>query len=355
MNKPNKMDNFGQSGEGASTDRSQQAAVNTVAMPDGGLGGAVLPKLDVSILVVSYNTRAMTLECLASVFAETRHCEFEVLVVDNLSSDGSCGAIREAFPNVVLVEPGENLGFAKANNLAGKQARGRYILLLNPDTVVLDQAIDRLVEFADSQGGMGIFGGRTLYADGSLNHASCWGRPTLWSSLCLATGLSVLGRFWNGFDPETMRRWRRDSTRHVDIISGCFLLVPRELWESLEGFDPEFTMYGEDFDLCLRARKSGVRCLVYPGAKIVHYGSASESVKADQLVRQMRARVQLFRKHWPRTSSMLGESLLRLRVFSRGYADRLPLGNLKGRKDAAQAWREAWRRRGEWLRPRAGG
>ncbi len=307
------------------------------------------PTPDVSVLIISYNTKDLTIACLESLYAETALARFEVIVVDNASSDGSARAIGERFPDVRLVEPGANLGFAKANNLAAKSARGRYLLLLNPDTVVLHGAVDTLVAFAEELKAPAIVGGRTLHADGTLNHASCWGRPTLWSTLCYAFGLSVLGRYHVLFDPETMRTWKRDSVREVDIISGCLLLIPRTLWDALGGFDPAFDMYAEDFDLCLRARDMGVRCVLCPEGEIIHYGSASECVKADQLVRQMKAKTRLMRKHWGRLSSALGGVLLRMRVATRGYVGVIPFAANERRTGAAQAWREAWHRRREWL------
>ncbi len=306
---------------------------------------------DVSIVIISYNTKELTIACLGSLYAETQSTSFEVIVVDNASSDGSAQAIRAAFPDLQLIEPGANLGFAKANNLAAESARGRYLLLLNPDTVVLDRAVDTLVAFAEELPEPGIVGGRTLHADGTLNHTSCWGRPTLWSALCSAFGLSTFGRYHALFDPETMRTWKRDSVRWVDIISGCFLLIQRTLWDSLGGFDPAFDMYAEDFDLCLRARGKGVRCVLCPEAQIIHYGSASETVKADQLVRQMKAKTRLMRKHWNPLSAVLGGILLRLRVATRGYLAAFPLVANERRKSAALAWREAWYRRREWLEP----
>lgn len=309
---------------------------------------AAVDAIDVSILVVSYNTRELTLECLRSTMAETRTSRFEIVVVDNRSSDGSPEAIRAAFPGIAVLEPGENLGFARANNLAAGRARGRRLLLLNPDTVVRNGAIDRLVRAAEELGDHYVLGGRTVHPDGSLNRTSCWGRPTLWSTFCLATGLSSLGRFVGMFDRETMRTWPRNTFREVDIVSGCFLLVSRAAWQRLGGFDERFALYGEDFDLCMRARTLGMRCAVVPEAEIVHYGSASERVKPDQLVRQMKAKAQLIRKHWSPVAAKAGVWLLSLRVFIRAY----PAGILGGaRREGATAWQEAWRRRAEWVRP----
>ena len=124
---------------------------------------------ELSILLVNWNTRQLTLECLASVIAETTRTEYEIIVVDNGSSDGSAEAIARAFPHVRLIESRENLGFARATNLQACEARGDKLLLLNTDTVVLDGAIDALMEFSRREPQARIWGGRTLFADGSLN------------------------------------------------------------------------------------------------------------------------------------------------------------------------------------------
>ena len=132
--------------------------------------------LDVSIIVVSYNTREMTLACLRSIVAETTRVEYEVLVIDNCSTDGSFEAVRDEFGNDTRFHislAGENLGFAGGNNELAKRAHGKYLLLLNPDTVVLDRAIEELLEFAEENPKNGIWGGRTIFADGSLNPTNC--------------------------------------------------------------------------------------------------------------------------------------------------------------------------------------
>ena len=137
--------------------------------------------VDVTIIIISYNTREMTVECIQSILKQTSSIRYEVIVVDNASMDGSVEAIRARFSDVKLIPSLENLGFARANNLAAMHARGRRLLLLNPDTIILDHAIDRLHEFALSNPKCRIWGGRTVFADGSLNPASCWRRMTLWS------------------------------------------------------------------------------------------------------------------------------------------------------------------------------
>lgn len=306
--------------------------------------------MDVSVIVVSYNTRELTLDCLRSVHRQTRDVEYEVLVVDNASSDGSSEAIRAAaFPGTRIVELPTNVGFARANNLAAAEARGEFLLLLNPDTVVLDGAIQEIVGFARRRPECGIYGGRTFFPDGRLNPSSCWRRSTLWSTICMASGLSAVFGRKELFDPEGMGSWARDSVRHVDIVSGCFFLLPRDLWRRLEGFDPAFFMYGEDADLCLRARALGARPVIDPAATIVHHGGASEPVRADKLVRVLSARVRLMRRHWAPRWARLGVPLVELRCMGRASAWRIlsALGHPRA-KASADCWTEVWRRRKEW-------
>jgi len=297
-----------------------------------------------SIIVVSYNTREMTLACLRSVFQQTRDTPFELLVIDNQSSDGSADAIEAEFGGrLTLVRSDDNLGFARANNVLARQARGTYLLLLNPDTVVLDGAIDRLMAFAARRPQAGIWGGRTLFGDRSLNPTSCWRRQTLWSLVCHATGLSAVFRRSTLFNPEGMGSWKRDSEREVDIVTGCFFLIERSLWERLGGFDPAFFMYGEEADLCLRARALGARPRMTPTAEIVHYGGASERVKADKLVRLLRAKAMLIRRHWSPVMAAVGVRLLALGCLTRSVAAR------RG-SESGQFWSAGWRRRAEWMR-----
>jgi len=241
------------------------------------------PKL--SIIIISYNTAEMTLDCLRSVAAETK-VSHEVIVLDNASPDHSADAIAKAYPDVVLMAESDNHGFAKGNNIAIREkARGDYVLLLNPDTVVLDGAIDKLMAFAEAQPDAKIWGGRTLYGDRSLNATNCWRQMTLWSLTSQVLGLSSLFRKSGLFNPEGYGAWQRDSEREVDIVTGCFLLMKKDFWEALQGFDPTFVMYGEEADLCLRARALGARPRITPEAEIIHYVGASETAHARKLIR----------------------------------------------------------------------
>ncbi len=307
--------------------------------------------IDVSIIVVSYNTRDLTCAALRSVVAETQNASYEIIVVDNASTDGSAAAIAEEFPQIRLMALDENIGFAAANNRASADARGKHLLLLNPDTVILDRAIDRLVTFARCEPMAKIWGGRTLFADGSLNASCCWGRMTLWSLFCRATGLTGLFSRNSFFNGEAYGAWQRDNVRAVDIVSGCFLLIRADLWKELGGFSPVFFMYGEEADLCLRARAAGARPMLTPEATIVHLGGASEKTRAGKMVKLLAAKATLIERHFAVPVRPVARTLLALWPASRWLALALAsevTGNTHYRAQAT-AWREIWTRRGEWL------
>ena len=307
---------------------------------------------ELSILIVSFNTRELTLECLRSVYKETRATPFELIVVDNASSDGSADTIRKEFPALRLITLDENIGFSRGNNLAAEHATGELLLLLNPDTVVLDGAIDALVHFASERPTCGIWGGRTLFADRSLNPGSCWRGMSLWTLFSRAVGLLSLMPQSPLFNAAGYGGWQRDSVRAVDTVSGCFLLIRRSLWEELEGFDPLFFMYGEEADLCLRARNRGAQPTITPDAEIIHYGGMSETVPADKIERLLRANVTLAEKHWGRLKLWTGRLLIRLLVVVRalGYGSAALLsGNLRYRQKA-EIWQQVWTHRHNWLK-----
>jgi len=292
----------------------------------------------------------MTLECLRSLFAETTDLLYEVLVLDNASTDGSAEAIEAEFGNRIVLEKSNiNYGFAGGNNRMASHAKGKYILLLNPDTIVLDGAVQRLVAFAKRKPTAGIWGGRTLFGDHSLNPTSCWGDQTLWTLILAASGLSSLFRNSGVFNPEALGGWDRNGERDVDIVTGCFFLITRELWDTVGGFDETFFMYGEEADLCLRARALGAAPTVTSDATIIHYGGASEKVPADKYIKLLRAKSLLIVRHFPPYLCDIGNWLLSMWPFTRSLAHRIlaALGR-KPSEENAKLWREVWRRRSEW-------
>ncbi|SPJ23491.1 glycosyltransferase family 2 protein [Palleronia abyssalis] len=300
---------------------------------------------DLTVIIISYNTRALTLKCLSTLFETTRETTFRTVVFDNASDDGSAEAIAQAFPRVELIRSERNVGFAKANNLVAEKARTEWLLLLNPDTECHEGAVDRLLAFSRARPDAGITGGRTVFPDGALNPASCWMRITPWSAFCKATGLSAMFPDSALFNPEGLGGWRRDTVREVDIVVGCFLMIRKSLWDRLEGFDPRYFMYGEESDLCLRARKLGFRPMITPEAQIMHLVGASSKTVARKYVHSAKARATLTADHWPRWQVPFGRAMLVLWVGSRVLATRVA-----GRDAAARMWTEVWEARRDWIR-----
>jgi GT2 family glycosyltransferase len=307
--------------------------------------------IQLSIVVVSFNTREMTLECLRSIEAQTRDTSYEIMVVDNMSTDGSAEAVRSEFPYIRLITSTNNLGFARANNIAVASARGRQILLLNPDTIILDQAIDRLVKFSKEYPSNRVWGGRTVFADRSLNPSSCWRRMTIWNLMCWSLGLSWLAPNSPIFNSVAYGGWDRSTVRQVDIVTGCLLLIDREFWNELEGFNPAFFMYGEEADLCHRARQAGGRPIVTPNATIVHYGGASETSSVEKIVKLFKGKVTLINRHWSPLTRPLGRLLLLLCAMIRStiYWLAARATGRAGLMQKADTWQAVWRRRHEWI------
>jgi GT2 family glycosyltransferase len=307
-------------------------------------------EVELTIIVVSYNTKDLTLEALRSLFHHPPPVSFEVIAVDNASPDDSAEALAEFDQEVTLLRLDENIGFAAANNLAAEKARGRRILLLNPDTITLEFSHRNLWRFAEAEPHRGIWGGRTLFASGALNPTSCWSKMTIWTLSCAAFGLTHLFPASRLFSSESFGDWQRDRVADVDIVTGCFLLIDTKLWRALGGFDPTFFMYAEEADLCLRARRRGARPGITPDAEIVHFGGMSEPTGADKIVKTVRGKVTLMRKHWSPVGYVIGRLLLLVWAWLRWIGSVF----LSGRRDAPgtarEKWSNVWSRRREWLR-----
>lgn len=302
--------------------------------------------VDVSILIVTYQCHDEARECLASIYRNTSGVDYEVVLLENASKDSTVDMVRSEFPQARLLAVEENVGFAAGVNLAAAEAEGEYLLLLNPDTVVHEGAVRNLVAFAERQPEHGLYGGRTLRPDGTVDPGSCWAQQTLWSLFCFATMLSTMFKGSRVFDPESLGGWRRDSVREVGLVTGCLLLIPRALWQRLGGFDPRFFMYGEDADLALRARELGYRPAITPKAVVTHEVGVSSATRPDKLVLLLSGKATLLRKHWRTPRREAGIALLLLGVGSRALIARLLFRRAGGRLNA---WRDVWRMRRTWL------
>jgi len=301
---------------------------------------------ELSIILVSYNTADYTVRALRAVFAETEATTFEVIVVDNQSGDNSVTLIREHFPQVRLIESGANLGFAGGVSIGIEASKGDYVLMLNPDTVVLEQAIDRLMAFAHRYPEHGIWGGVTLNNDLSLNTQHAWARPDFSSLLFSALGLSRLFVSSCFFNHVNYGCWDRQSVREVDIISGCFFLTRRSIWNELGGFDPAFFMYAEEADFCLRAIQAGYQPVVTPEARIIHHGGVSHHRFSGKQIKLLKGKVELINRHVPTWKKPVYRFLLYLYVLNKYLSHRL----LKSGTEQAQEWNTVFEHRTNWLR-----
>jgi hypothetical protein len=279
------------------------------------------PVPDVSILIVSWNVKELLRDCLKSLRENAGNICYETIIVDNASRDGSPEMIRSEFPWAKLVEPHANLGFGRANNLAYEHSSGRWVLLLNPDTVVLDNAIEKIVAFADAHKDAGAVGGRTLKADMSLERSCCWGSPGIWPLVCKSLGLHLMFKRSECFNREAMDWWPRNTVREVDVITGCFFMLRRDVYEKTGGFDPSFFMYAEEVDLCWRIRKLGWKLMFTPEAQIIHLvGASAAKAKPNRIYQINLGLLKLFRKHY-------GPAYMKVANFLMWmfYATRLPL------------------------------
>lgn len=254
--------------------------------------------LDVSIIIVSWNASDLLRRSLACVYETVRTSSFEVIVVDNASDEDNVAMVRSCFPQAVVLANAENIGFGRANNQAASVARGRYLLLLNPDAFVHEHTVDRLVRFMDEHPEAGAAGPRLLYPDGRLQR-SVTAFPTVQTELWMATGLDrafprspIFGRF-------KMTYWEMDDLRPVDALMGACLIVRREVVEQIGLFDEQFFMYSEEVDLCYRLCREGLKNYYLPDITATHiWGGSSSRVPAATFMRHFRSRVQFFRKHY---------------------------------------------------------
>ncbi len=260
---------------------------------------------DLSVIVVSWNTCSILQQCLKSIYKQIRDIVFEVIVIDNASTDGSVEMIRSEFPGVTLIVNDTNRGFAAANNQGIYVAQGRYILLLNSDTIVLDHANDKVVAFADVHSEAAVVGCRVLNPDRTLQ-SSCFMFPSILNMLLSTTYLYKLFPKSKFFGRERMTWWDRNDTREVDVVTGCFMLVRREAIDQVGMMDEQFFMYGEETDWCYRFKQAGWEVMFTPAGEIIHLGGQSSKKIATEMALQLRGSIlQFINKHRPRWEYVL--------------------------------------------------
>lgn len=266
-------------------------------------------EIDVSIIIVNYNTRQLTLDCLASVYASKTSYQFELIVVDNASRDDSVQAIQTMYPGVRMIANSGNTGFAVANNQGMDVASGRYMLLLNSDTVVQPDTLQTMISFMDRHPEMGASGCKVILPDGSLDKACKRGFPTPSASFYYAFGLSRLFPDQPKFNQYQLGHLSPDDEYPVDCLVGAFMLVRREAINQVGGLDETFFMYGEDIDWCYRIKEAGWGIYYYPRTYIVHYKGGSARRKPLKITYEFHRAMWVFhRKHYAKKYNLLMNS-----------------------------------------------
>jgi len=254
---------------------------------------------DVSIIIISWNTREYLRQCLNSLLTATDVAQ-EILVVDNASTDGSQQMVRDDFSAVRLLENQSNYGFARAVNQATAYSRGRHVLLLNPDTLVTPTSIKLMAGYLDGHPQVGAVGCRQVDEQGRLQW-SCGKYPVLHTEFF---ELALLSKYFPKsriFGKYLMSYWDHRESREVDWLTGACLMVRKNVAAECQGLDESFFMYGEDVDFCYRIRRRGYGVVYYADACIVHFqGKSSRRVYADMYAQRYRGRLQFFKKHYGR-------------------------------------------------------
>lgn len=278
--------------------------------------------MKLSIVILCWNDLKVISDCLHSIYSRTHAIDFEVIVSDNGSSDGSIAFIREKYPDVRIIENGENLRFSRGNNVGIRATRGEYVLILNPDTIVSEGALDRWIEVADQHPEAGGFGCRVLNADGSYQGCAR-PFPTIWREWLGALFLRRLGYLSDVFIADKYMRWAGETERTIDWQAGCCLMVRSELLKKLGGFDERFYYYYEDMDLCHQVWDAGYPIIYAPGVVITHL--VGQSVKSFRIAFELdkyRNRYRYFYKYFGRTGVRRCRRavLARLRIRRVGYS-----------------------------------
>lgn len=274
--------------------------------------------MDLSIIIVNYNTKELTKQTLNSIFKYKHNLEYEVIVVDNNSSDDSVNMITNELPQVILIQNKKNLGFSRANNIGINRSKGRYILLLNSDTIIQEDTLETMVSFMESNYNVGAAGCKVILPDGSLDKACKRSFPTPQNALYNALKLDKLFPHNKKFGEYNLTYLDEDEIHEVDSLVGAFMMVRREAIEEVGLLDENFFMYGEDIDWCYRIKKAGWKIVYYPKTKIIHYKGGSSKKKNPKLIYEFyRAMYLFFEKHYKDKYSLLTKYIVYLGIWTK--------------------------------------
>lgn len=272
--------------------------------------------MQLSVVIVNYNVRYFLEQALLSVFASGKDIDMEVFVVDNNSQDSSVEMVREKFPRVKLIVNRDNPGFSKANNQAIALAEGKYVLILNPDTVLEENTLGECIRFMENHADCGAIGVRMIDGAGNYLEESKRGLPTPWVSFCKITGLNALFPESGFFNRYYMGHLSDTEVQEVEILSGAFMFMRKEVLDKIGYFDEAFFMYGEDVDLSYRVMLGGYKNYYLPTTRIIHYKGESTKKSSINYVRSFHNAMIIFsNKHFASRNNKLFSLLIKSGVY----------------------------------------
>lgn len=291
------------------------------------------PQPELSIIIISFNTRQVTLNCLNSIYNSLLNSEliFEVIVIDNASQDGSVQAVEDLqkrYSNLVLVENKENIGFGRANNQAAHLANGKYLFFLNSDTLVLDNAVEMLLHFyKQNESHIHFLGGKLLNKD----HTPQPSTGPFYNPFVVFGALFLKGDYWG------LTRYSPDQPKKVDWVSGACILTTKELFSKLKGFDEDIFMYMEEIDLLYRAQKIGLTTYFYPEARFIHFGSVSSGGRSYPIIQVYKGFFYFYKKHYTGFYILLLRIMLQLKALVS-----ILIGKMTGNKYLLETYEKAY-------------
>lgn len=275
--------------------------------------------MQVSIIIVNYNVRLLLEQCLISVRRATEKLQSEIIVVDNYSTDNSIEYLVPQFPDVVFISNKENTGFAKACNQGAKQASGKFLLFLNPDTIISENSIRECYNFFEKNNECGAIGVRMINGDGEFLRESKRGFPNPVASFNKLMGLSKLFPRSKFFSTYYLEHIKEKENNLVPVLAGAFMMLNRKVWEIIKGFDESFFMYGEDIDLSYRVQKAGFKNYYLGSITITHLKGKSTIGNKKQIDHFYGAMKIFVNKHYSKKKSFLFIGLLHMGIELRKY------------------------------------
>ncbi len=274
--------------------------------------------MQISIIIVNYNVRYFLEQALRSVLKASEGMDNEIWVVDNNSSDDSVRMVSENFPNIKLIANKENVGFSKANNQAIKECNGKYVLLLNPDTVIEENTLKKCYDFMERTPEAGGLGVRMIDGAGKFLPESKRGFPTPFVAFCKTFGLSkffpkskIFNRYHLGYLPE-------NETNEIEVLAGAFMLMPKAVLDKIGMLDEAFFMYGEDIDLSYRITKGGFKNYYFPETTIIHYkGESTKKGSLNYVKTFYQAMIIFAKKHFQGTGATFFVLMLQMAIYLR--------------------------------------